>query len=108
MGAYFHKLVHGSAHNITVYVPVVLSKFTENSTCSQSCLKVSVRQTQHHNGLSDQPRVLDITYVIERSRKLYIIAAHLDEELRLFSFDQEVLRELGSIGCTVVDNVYII
>jgi hypothetical protein len=61
----------------------------ENSTCSV----VSVRQTQHHKGLSDQPG----HYVIERSRKF---AAHLNEELRVFAFDQEVFRELGSTNCT--------
>jgi hypothetical protein len=60
----------------------------EDSTCSV----VSVRQTQHHKGLSDQPG----HYVVERSRKL---TARLDEELRVFAFDQEVFRELGSIGC---------
>jgi hypothetical protein len=59
----------------------------EDKTCSV----VSIRQTQHHKGLSDQPG----HYVIERPRKL---AAHLDEEIHVFAFDQEVFRELGSTG----------
>jgi hypothetical protein len=66
----------------------------EDSKCSV----VSIRQTQHHRGLSDQPG----HYVIERSKKR---VAGLEEQLYVFAFDQEVFYELVSNDSTQVRSI---